>query len=91
DKKGNPIPGFSVDNCVYINGDFLNKEVEWIKNPEALQIPYGGSVKELAKQATEKLKITKDLSELEGKTVQLVFRMRGAKLYSMQFVTDNTN
>ncbi len=91
DKKGNPIPGFSVDNCVYINGDFLNKEVEWIKNPEALQIPYGSSIKELAKQASEKLKITTDVSELEEKTIQLVFRMRGAKLYAMQFVSDNTN
>jgi len=28
----------------------------------------------------------KDVSELEGKVVQVVFRMRGSKLYAMQFV-----
>lgn len=55
-----PINGFSVDNCIYINGDFIEKEVEWIDKGF-------------------------DLSELEGKPVKLVFKMRGAKLYSFQF------
>jgi hypothetical protein len=26
---GKPIPGFSVDDCIYINGDFLHTAVEW--------------------------------------------------------------
>lgn len=86
DKSGRAIPGFSVDNCIYMNGDFTNKEVQWIVNPEALEIPYGSSVEELAELASEKLEITADVSDLQGTTVQLVFRMRGAKLYSMQFV-----
>ncbi len=60
DENGNPIDGFSVDDCVYINGDFISKEVEWMKKG-------------------------KDVSELEGKIVQVVFRMRGSKLYAMQF------
>ncbi|MGH7551142.1 MAG: LamG domain-containing protein [Gemmatimonadota bacterium] len=58
---GNPIEGFSVDDCVYINGDFIEKEVEWLGKGF-------------------------DVSELEGRTVRLVFRMRGSKLYAMQFV-----
>lgn len=61
DENGNPIDGFSVDDCVYINGDFISKEVEWMKKG-------------------------KDVSELEGKIVQVVFRIRGSKLYAMQFV-----
>jgi len=61
DANGNPIEGYSVDDCIYINGDFIETEVEWID-------------KEI------------DLSPLEGKVVRVVFRMRGAKLYSMQFV-----
>jgi hypothetical protein len=60
DEGGQPIPGYSVDDCVYINGDFLDTRVEWMKR---------GS----------------DISSLEGRTVQLVFRMRGTKLYAMQF------
>jgi hypothetical protein len=61
DENGNPIDGFSVDECVYINGDFISKDVEWMEKG-------------------------KDVSELEGKVVQVVFRMRGSKLYAMQFV-----
>ena len=61
DKDGKPFEEFDVDDCIYINGDFIAKEVEWMEN---------GS----------------DLSKLEGKTVQLVFRMRGSKLYAMQFL-----
>ena len=61
DESGKPVEGFSVDDCIYINGDFIDTEVEW-------------------------LNIGKDISSLQGKTLQLVFRMRGSKLYSMQFV-----
>lgn len=85
DANGDPIPGFSVDNCVYINGDFVETEVEWIKNPEVIEIPYGESV-ETVLPLLEKLDMTSDVSDLAGRTVQLVFRMRGSKLYAMQFV-----
>ncbi|HOI28467.1 MAG TPA: hypothetical protein PLZ15_01810 [Melioribacteraceae bacterium] len=61
DEYGKPIEGYSVDDCIYINGDFIEKEIEWLGKG-------------------------KDLSSLEGKTVQLLFRMRGSKLYSMQFL-----
>lgn len=60
DANGAPIPGFSVDECIYINGDFLETEVEWLKKGT-------------------------DVSELAGRVVQLVFRLRGARLYAMQF------
>lgn len=61
DENGRPIEGFSLDDCVYINGDFIEKEVEWLRKGT-------------------------DVSALEGRTVQLVFRMRGSKLFAMQFV-----
>ena len=59
-EKGEPVDGFSVDNCVYINGDFIDTNVEWLDRGT-------------------------DISELSGKTIQIVFRMRGCKLYSMKF------
>ncbi|NMB81522.1 MAG: hypothetical protein GYA14_06860, partial [Ignavibacteria bacterium] len=61
DEAGKPIDGYSVDECVYININSVDHEVEWLKKG-------------------------KDLSSLQGKTIHLVFRMRGSKLYSMQFV-----
>ncbi len=61
DESGKPIPGWGLDDCVYINGDFIEKEVEWLRSGM-------------------------DVSNLSGKTVQVVFRLRGAKLYSLQFV-----
>jgi hypothetical protein len=63
DENGNPIDGFTTDDCVYINGDFFDKKVEWLNKGT-------------------------NVSELKGKTIQLVFRMRGTKLYAMQFKND---
>ncbi len=63
DERGNPMPGYSVDDCVYLNGDFLDTPVEWAGK---------GS----------------DVSALAGRVVQLVFRMRGTKLYALQFVRE---
>lgn len=65
DENGKPIEGFGVDDCIYVNGDFIAKDVQWLNG--------------------------KDLSELSGKTVRMVLRMRGAKLYAMQFVEDDKN
>ncbi|OGU54677.1 MAG: hypothetical protein A2V66_17610, partial [Ignavibacteria bacterium RBG_13_36_8] len=62
DENGNDIDGFSVDECIYINGDFVDTEVEWLNKG-------------------------KDVNELEGRVVKLIFRMRGSKLYAMQFET----
>ncbi len=59
DENNIPIQGLSVDDCVYINGDFIDTEVEWLS------------------QAS--------VSQLEGKSVKIVFRMRGSKLYALQF------
>lgn len=64
DEDGNPIEGFNVDDCIYINGDFISKEVEWMEKG-------------------------KDISELSGRAIKLVFKMRGSKLYAMQFVENN--
>ncbi|MFC2084253.1 LamG domain-containing protein [Bacteroidota bacterium] len=87
DENDNQIKGFSLDDCVYINGDFIETEIEWIKNR--------GEFLELSEQDAEseftssKIKTGKDVSELEGKTVKLIFRLRGTKLYSMQFKQSN--
>lgn len=59
---GSQIPGFGVDDCIYINGDFIDAPVEWM---------HRGT----------------DVSALAGKPVKLIFRMRGAKLFAMQFVS----
>ncbi|MYG29347.1 MAG: LamG domain-containing protein [Holophagales bacterium] len=61
DEQGQPIEDYTVDDCVYVNGDFIAKEVDWLTTGA-------------------------DVSPLAGRTVQVVFRMRGAKLYAMQFV-----
>ncbi len=63
DENGKPIESFTVDDGLYINGDFIAGEVEWLNGP--------------------------DVSALAGKTVQVVLRMRGTKLYAMQFVNSN--
>ncbi len=63
DERGEAIEGFSVDECLYINGDFVATDVEWLTG--------------------------KDVSRLAGRTVQLVFRMRGSKLFAMQFVNSD--
>jgi hypothetical protein len=60
DQNGKTIEGFGVDDCIYINGDFISTDVEWFEKGL-------------------------DVSELAGKTVQLIFRMRGSKLYAFQF------
>lgn len=31
DEAGKPIQGFGADDCIYINGDFIGTEVEWLK------------------------------------------------------------
>jgi hypothetical protein len=30
DEQGAPIEGFGVDDCIYLNGDFVDAEVQWI-------------------------------------------------------------
>jgi hypothetical protein len=86
DEKGDPIPGFSVDDCIYINGDFIETEVEWFPNWREFPSMEGKKISEL-EAYKKQFRFTKDLSSLEGKVVQVVFKMRGSKLYSMQFVS----
>jgi len=85
DEKNKPIPGFDVDQCVYINGDFISTEIEWIKNPNEIKVFFSEDKDEMLANA-KKIKTSSDVSSLQGKVVKLVFRMRGSKLYSMQFI-----
>ena len=61
DEVGRPVPGFSVDECVFINGDFVQHTVEWLGRG-------------------------KDLSELAGRPLRLIVKMRGSSLYALQFL-----
>jgi hypothetical protein len=85
DENGTPIDGFSVNDCVYINGDFIDTEVEWFPNWRDFSAYDGKRLEEIEK-VSDKFTFTKDVSPLEGKIVRIVFRMRGSKLYAMQFV-----
>jgi len=64
DEQGRPVPGFSVDEALSINGNFVEHEVNWL---------------------TKDRKLKRDVSELAGKAVRVVVRMRGASLYALQF------
>ncbi len=85
DKNGNEIKDFSVDDCIYINGDFIETEVEWFPNWKEFTANDGKRIEDVG-NIDGKFHFTKDLASLEGKEVQIVFRLRGCKLYSMQFV-----
>ena len=65
DEQGRPVPGWTVEDCVYVNGNFVEHEVLWL---------------------TADRKLKRDVSELAGRPVRLVVRMRGASLYALQFV-----
>jgi hypothetical protein len=62
DLENNPIAGYSTEDCIYINGDFVETEVEWLEKG-------------------------KDVSPLQDQPVKIMFKMRGSKLYSFQFVS----
>ncbi len=84
DEKNQPVPGFSVDDCIYINGDFINTKVEWMQNRSEID-RISNDNEEDPETLAQLVRTTTDVSSIAGKTVKLVFRMRGAKLYAMQF------
>ncbi|HEY0863953.1 MAG TPA: LamG-like jellyroll fold domain-containing protein [Lacunisphaera sp.] len=57
---GTAIPGYGLDDCVYVNGNELRYPVEWLGKGT-------------------------DISALAGNPVRLVLRMRGSRLFSLQF------
>ncbi len=59
DAAGQAIPGFALEDCAPVTGDFIDHSVTW----------KGGS-----------------LAALAGKPVRLRFELRGADLFSLQFV-----
>lgn len=87
DEDGKAIEGFAVDDCIYINGDFINVEVEWMKNRSEIS-RISSLDEEDTSTRSEKVISSSDVSTLQGKTVRLQFRMRGSKLYAMQFIND---
>jgi len=85
DENDKPIEGFELDDCIYINGDFIATEIEYMKNRDEINSISSENEEDHATLSSKVITST-DLSELEGKTIKLIFRMRGSKLYSMQFV-----
>jgi hypothetical protein len=85
DEAGEPIEGYDVDQCIYINGDYIDEEIEWLLNKEEVEKLEVRSEEDYVKLASM-VKTNLDVSSLEGKTVRLKIRMRGARLFSMQFV-----
>ena len=85
DEAGDPIRGFEAERCIYINGDFINTEVEWLLNKEEVEKIEIRSEEDYVKLASI-AKTNQDVGSLEGETVRLKIRMRGARLFSMQFV-----
>ena len=63
DDGGNAIPGYALEDCIYVNTNSVAHTVEWLEKGT-------------------------DLTALAGKTVRLVFHMRGTDLYAMQFLED---
>ena len=55
-----PLPGYGLDDCVYVSGNELRYTVDWLGKGT-------------------------DVSGLSGKPVRLVLRMRGSRLFSLQF------
>ncbi len=84
DENDKPIPGYELDDCIYINGDFVNQEVEWLKNRDEVN-QISNEDEEDPVTLSNKVITSTDVSDLAGKTVKLIFRMRGSKLYSMKF------
>lgn len=37
DEAGRPVPGFSVDDCVYVNGNHVEHEVAWLNPDDTLR------------------------------------------------------
>ncbi len=85
DENNKPVPGFSLDDCIYINGDFTATEVEWMKNRSEIQ-RISSFDEEDPETIAQKVITSSDVSDLKGKIVKLVFRLRGSKLYAMQFL-----
>jgi hypothetical protein len=55
DENGEPIEGVGVDDCVYINGDFIETEVEWLKKGTDLSALAGKPVKVMIRSRGTKL------------------------------------
>jgi hypothetical protein len=57
---GTRLPGYDVEDCDLVNGDWLDKTISWKRG-------------------------NKDVVVLAGQAVRLVFQMRHARLFAMQF------
>ena len=55
DENGRPIDGFGIDDCIYINGDFITTEVEWLKKGRDVSSLTGKRVRLVIKSRGTKL------------------------------------
>jgi hypothetical protein len=45
DERGQPIPGYSVQDCVYVNGDAVDYAVEWLEKGQDVSSLAGKTVR----------------------------------------------
>jgi hypothetical protein len=55
DEASRPIAGFSIDDCIYINGDFINTPVEWLHKGKDLSPLEGKTVRIVFRMRASKL------------------------------------
>ena len=55
DENGDPIPGFEIDNCIYINGSFTKVAVEWLKTGKDVSALAGRPVQVVIRSRGTKL------------------------------------
>ena len=87
DEEGKEIEGYEAENCIWINGNFIRHEVEWLDREADLSGLEGLRANQMRRAALSLEGITRsDLGRLSGRSIRLQFRMRGASLYALQFV-----
>jgi hypothetical protein len=78
DAAGNPLPGFSLDECEPIYGDEIEYTVRWTRfQLDEKEYPHWAKISQRAAE--------RPLARLAGKTVRLRFVLKDADLYSLRF------
>jgi hypothetical protein len=55
DEEGQPIEGFRLDDCIYLNGDFIDAEVEWLTTGKDVSLLAGCRVQVVVRSRGTKL------------------------------------
>ena len=94
DQNGQPISGYALEECPYIVGDELSRQVGWDRQAVRDPLPETGAPVEAMRNdsgvAREEGPVLReapsDLGALAGRPVRLRFVMKDADLFSIRFV-----